>query len=154
VPDRSGLRRSSKAAIPAQRQPGIELVDARTRITHRVTSDELLAGRLAGNYEALCGARLLSASLTDPGRRRCPELLPMTTSGRSPVERTPSEAPGGRSAPPDPDLAAEVAALAELLAEVVHLAGQRAVFPGHSEQIAEQAMEHESVRAALAEGLS
>lgn len=59
--------------IPAQRHPAIELVDACTRVTHRVTSDELLAGRRAGNYEALCGARLLSASLTEPGRGRCAE---------------------------------------------------------------------------------
>ena len=59
--------------IPAQRRPGVELVDACTRVTHRVTSNELLAGRLAGNYEALCGARLLSASLTEPGRGRCAE---------------------------------------------------------------------------------
>ena len=57
--------------IPTQRRPGIELVDAQTRITHRVASDELRAGRTAGNYQALCGAQLLSASLTDPGRARC-----------------------------------------------------------------------------------
>jgi hypothetical protein len=66
------------------------------------------------------------------------------------VEQPPSEAPGGRSAPPDTDLAAEVAALAALLAEVVRLAGQRAIFPGYWEQIAEQALERHSVRAALA----
>jgi hypothetical protein len=59
--------------IPAQRRIGIEVVDAQTRITHRVASDELLAGRIAGTYEALCGAQLLSASLTDPGRARCAE---------------------------------------------------------------------------------
>ncbi|HEX6402591.1 MAG TPA: hypothetical protein VF003_05435 [Pseudonocardiaceae bacterium] len=74
------------------------------------------------------------------------------TSGRPPVEQPPSQAPGGRSAPPDTDLAGEVAALAELLAEAVQLAGQRAVFPGRWEQIAELAMEHPSVRAALADG--
>jgi hypothetical protein len=49
------------------------LVDARTRVTHRVTSDALLAGQQAGNYQALCGARPMTASLTDPGGRRCPE---------------------------------------------------------------------------------
>lgn len=62
--------------IPQQRtscRPGIELVDATTRIAHRVASDELLAGRIAGNYRALCGTRLISASLTDPGGRRCAE---------------------------------------------------------------------------------
>lgn len=70
------LRRSSKAAISAPRRPGIELVDARTRVAHRVTSDELLAGRLADTYQGLCGARLLSGSLTEPGRRRCAECSP------------------------------------------------------------------------------
>ena len=59
--------------IPAQRRAGIELVDARTRITHRVTGDELLAGRQRGNYQTFCGARVVSASLTDPGRARCTE---------------------------------------------------------------------------------
>ena len=70
------------------------------------------------------------------------------TSGRPPVNRPPSKAPGGRSAPPD--MASEIAALAELLAEVVQLAGQHAVFPGRWAHIAELAMEHHSVRAALA----
>ncbi|HEX6402590.1 MAG TPA: hypothetical protein VF003_05430 [Pseudonocardiaceae bacterium] len=48
-------------------------MDSLTRVIHRVTSDALLAGRLAGHYQAICGARLLSASLTDPGRGRCAE---------------------------------------------------------------------------------
>ncbi|HJT05161.1 MAG TPA: hypothetical protein VJ757_16265 [Pseudonocardiaceae bacterium] len=69
-------------------------------------------------------------------------------SDRSLVERRSSEAPGGRSAPPDPDLAAEVAALAELLAEMVRLARYGAVFPSRW-QVAELALEHKSVRAAL-----
>lgn len=58
-------------AIPVQRRPGIELVDARTRITHRVSSEAMLAGRLAGLYKALCGARVLVASMTDQGCRDC-----------------------------------------------------------------------------------
>lgn len=74
VSDRSRWRWSSaQAVVPAQRQPGIELVDARTRVEHRVSSDELLDGRARGNYQALCGARLLAASLTEPGRGRCRE---------------------------------------------------------------------------------
>ena len=71
------------------------------------------------------------------------------TSDRPLVERRTSEAPGGRSAPPDRSLATEVAALAGLLAEVVHLAGDSAVFPSRWAQVAELALEHESVRAAL-----
>ena len=73
VSDRLRWRRSStRVVIPVQRRSGIERVDARTRVMHRVNS-EALAGRLAGTYEALCGARLLVASLTDPGRDRCRE---------------------------------------------------------------------------------
>lgn len=71
------------------------------------------------------------------------------TSDRPPVEQPPSKAPGGRSAPPDTDPVTEVTALAELLAEVVVLAGQRAVFPERLQVIAELATEHASVRAAL-----
>lgn len=62
----------------------------------------------------------------------------------------PSSAPGDQPAPPDAKLPiTEVAALAELLAQVVELAGASAIFPGHWEMIAEQAMEHPSVRLAL-----
>jgi hypothetical protein len=57
--------------------------------------------------------------------------------------------PGGRPEPPEADLAREVQALAALLAEMVELTGKRALFPGHWEHLAELAMEHPSVRAAL-----
>jgi hypothetical protein len=70
---RHSKRRAYAETIPVPRRPGVELVDACTRVMHRVTSDELLAGRRSGDYEALCGARLLSASLTEPGRGRCAE---------------------------------------------------------------------------------
>ena len=78
-----------------------------------------------------------------------PPVSELKTSDRPSVERPPSKAPGGQSAPPDTGLATEVAALSELLAEVVHLTRQRAIFPGQWEQIAELALEHPSVRAAL-----
>ncbi|MGH3697818.1 MAG: hypothetical protein ACRDRX_28205 [Pseudonocardiaceae bacterium] len=68
---RHGKRRDARARIPAPRKPGIEMVDARTRVAHRVSPDALLAGRARGDYRALCGARLVAASLTDPGRGRC-----------------------------------------------------------------------------------
>ncbi len=65
------------------------------------------------------------------------------------VELLPSAtAPGGRSVPPG-DPATEVEALAALLAEVVELAGDRAVFPGRWAHVAELALGHESVRRAL-----
>jgi hypothetical protein len=61
------------AVIPIPRRPGIEVVDSLTRVTHRVSGDALLAGHQRGTYQALCGARLLAASLTDPGHGRCTE---------------------------------------------------------------------------------
>jgi hypothetical protein len=67
------LRRLRGTPGPAPRRPGIELVDARTRLVHRVSPDALLDGRAHGDYEAFCGARFLAASLTDPGRGRCRE---------------------------------------------------------------------------------
>lgn len=70
------------------------------------------------------------------------------TSDRSLVKQAPM-APGGRSTSPDAGLATEVAALAGLLAEVVMLAGQGAIFPSRWETVAELAIEHQSVRAAL-----
>lgn len=66
-------RRPATTPVPIPRRSGIELVDVQTRVAHRVSPDELLAGRTRGDYEALCGVRLLAASLTDPGHRRCPE---------------------------------------------------------------------------------
>ncbi len=66
------LRQPPNGAIPVPRRAGVELVDARTRVAHQVSPEELWAGRARGVYEALCGAQLLAASLTDPGRGRCP----------------------------------------------------------------------------------
>jgi hypothetical protein len=47
------------------------------------------------------------------------------------------------------DAAQEIEELAALLAEVVQLAGNRAVFPGRWAHIAELAMGHHSVRRAV-----
>jgi hypothetical protein len=69
--------------------------------------------------------------------------------GWAQVERPPLEASGNQSPPPDGDLAAEVTALAGLLAEVVAVAKKRAVFPGRWAAIADMALEHDSVRQAL-----
>lgn len=41
---------SEGAAIPVPRRPGIELVDARTRVAHQVSPDKLRAGRATGDY--------------------------------------------------------------------------------------------------------
>jgi hypothetical protein len=61
------------AVIPVPRRRSIELVDALSRVAHRVIPEELAAGRMRGDCEALCGARLLAASLTEPGHSRCAE---------------------------------------------------------------------------------
>jgi len=58
-------------------------------------------------------------------------------------------AQSGRSAPRDADLATEIAALAALLAEVVELAADNALFPSRWALIAELALAHDSVRAVL-----
>jgi hypothetical protein len=63
----------------------------------------------------------------------------------------PSQTPGDRSDPDDVDLETEVAALAALLAEVVQLAGTSALFPSRLAQLAEMALEHNSVRTLQAE---
>lgn len=65
------------------------------------------------------------------------------------VERPPSECPCGLSVAAPGDPAAEIEALAALLAEVVELAGDRAMFPSRWIEVAELAMEHDSVRRAL-----
>ena len=66
------LRQPPKTAIPTRPRVGIELVDARTRVAHRVSPEELREGRTRGDYRARCGIRLLAASLTDPGCGQCP----------------------------------------------------------------------------------
>ena len=80
---------------------------------------------------------------------RVMSLVGDLSSGRPLVEQVPPQAPGVRSATPDAGLATEVAALAALLAEVVRLAGRAAIFPSDWETLADQAIEHNSVRTAL-----
>lgn len=71
--DRPRWRRSSApAVVPAQRLPGIDVVDASTKVAHLVSPDELVTGRARGNYQGFCGARFRAASLVEPGRDRCP----------------------------------------------------------------------------------
>ncbi|PZS15445.1 MAG: hypothetical protein DLM60_17145 [Pseudonocardiales bacterium] len=50
----------------------IEMTDGQTNLTHHVTDESMAQGRRAGGrYRAICGARVLSASLAAPVRRRC-----------------------------------------------------------------------------------
>lgn len=69
---RWGRRHSAQPVpIPSQRPSGMDLVDAHSRIAHRISHEAMLEGRLTGVCHALCGARVLAASLTDPGRGQC-----------------------------------------------------------------------------------
>jgi hypothetical protein len=50
----------------------LERVDPRTGITHLVTPDAAAAGRVrGGRYLALCGAEVIPAGMTEPGRGHC-----------------------------------------------------------------------------------
>lgn len=49
------------------------VTDARTRVEHLVPDESLVTQRHAGRFLAVCGAEVLAASLTDPGRGRCRE---------------------------------------------------------------------------------
>lgn len=57
------LRRPPTAVASPPRLAGVELVDARTRVAHQVSPEELRAGRARGDYQARCGARFLAIVL-------------------------------------------------------------------------------------------
>ncbi len=60
-------------AAPALQSPGIAVTDGLTRVTHWVSSEAMSEGRRSGGrYQAVCGVQLWPASLTEPGRGRCP----------------------------------------------------------------------------------
>lgn len=68
----SPRRHSAHVTIPAQRGPRPVLIaDARTQVAHLVTDESFAAHRHSGRYLAVCGARVLAASLTAPDRGRC-----------------------------------------------------------------------------------
>lgn len=48
-----------------------EITDGPTGCVHLVTDTAFVAGRRGGCYVALCGYRVLAASLTAPERGRC-----------------------------------------------------------------------------------
>lgn len=68
-------KRGAHARIPQQRGPRrpVGIVDAQSGIEHLVTDASAMEHRHSGRYLALCGARVLAASMTDPGLRRCAE---------------------------------------------------------------------------------
>jgi hypothetical protein len=53
--------------IPVQRRHGIEVVDVVTKRAHRMSQDELPAGRQREDYLASCGARYVAANVVEPG---------------------------------------------------------------------------------------
>ncbi len=66
-------RQAAHTAIPAQRGPRpLGIIDARTHVEHLMTDESAMAHRHSGSYLALCGVRVLAASLTAPDRGRCP----------------------------------------------------------------------------------
>lgn len=69
-----GLRRRAALVATAPPRPVvIEVTDGPTNVTHQVTDEAMAEGRrVGGRYRAICGARVLSASLATPVRRRCP----------------------------------------------------------------------------------
>ena len=51
------------------------VIDAQTRVEHLVSERSAAAHRHAGCYVAQCGAMVLAASLTEPGRGHCAECV-------------------------------------------------------------------------------
>lgn len=51
----------------------VRITDAHTHVEHLVSDESVAAHRHAGHYPALCGMKVLAASLTDPGRGWCRE---------------------------------------------------------------------------------
>lgn len=61
-----------RARHEAPRCHTVEVVDARSGMAHQLTSDAYAAGfHPQGSYIALCGKRVLPASLTAPPEGRC-----------------------------------------------------------------------------------
>lgn len=69
-------RRQPHAAhshVAAHRPRLVGITDARTHTEHLVSEVTLAARRHAGQFLAQCGAEVLAASLTAPGRAYCRE---------------------------------------------------------------------------------
>jgi hypothetical protein len=69
-----------------RRRRTVEMVDARTFVTHRLTLDAHEAGMLpAGRYMAMCGREILPAVMADSGSKLCrvctPSVIPAQRGG-------------------------------------------------------------------------
>jgi hypothetical protein len=73
---RHSKRAGAQVGIPRQRgMRSLGVIDARTHVEHLVSEQSAAAHRHAGCYVAHCGAAVLAASLTEPGRGHCPECV-------------------------------------------------------------------------------
>jgi hypothetical protein len=83
------------------------LAGALTPLAHRVSPEELPAGRVRGDYEAFRSARFLAVSLTDPrtgsrpGVRGCAVIAHRSPAGHRPGDAS-AQAPGGQPVPQNP----------------------------------------------------
>ncbi|HET9254841.1 MAG TPA: hypothetical protein VFO16_06515 [Pseudonocardiaceae bacterium] len=66
-------RQRAHARVPERRLPGIEVVDAVTKLAHQVSPEKLAAGRAEGSYQGFCGAYFPAASMAEPGQGPCEE---------------------------------------------------------------------------------
>lgn len=76
--------RLSRDRGPARPRP-IAITDARTGAARLVTDAAAARGRLRGRYEAICGARVLAASLTAPATGMCRCCVDRVARGQPPV---------------------------------------------------------------------
>lgn len=72
-------RRLDRRRPTLRRRCFIDMVDVRSLLTHLMTPDAAAAG-FRGRYVALCGADVIPASLTEPGRGRCKPCVRMSVS--------------------------------------------------------------------------
>jgi len=92
--------RSAQAVIPVPSLPGIELADALTRLAHRVSPEELLAGRARGDYEAYRSVRGCAVIAHRSPAGHWQGDAPAQAPSRQPVPQNPRAAAGReRSAP-------------------------------------------------------
>ena len=57
------------------------------RRAHEVTDENIAAGRRTGHYQALCGYRIIAASMAAPVGRPCPKCVAVVIAARYPTEQ-------------------------------------------------------------------
>lgn len=70
------IPRVARVATPARVSPRpVGITDAQTRVQHLMSDESAMAHRHSGHYLALCGERVLAASLTARERSHCQRCL-------------------------------------------------------------------------------